>query len=106
MKNKKIFNELIKDRSSEFWNLKKRINPDNLIYKKKTEGRSLKDFKNYQNPIKLFKDLRDDNVNPKELLKNQINFKSNLNEIRKGNPNLKSEEQINVIQKMLKIFLI
>ena len=92
MKNKKIFNELIKDSSSEFWNLEKKINPDNLIYKKETEERSLKNFKNYQNPIKLFKDLRDDNVNPNEALKNQIHFKSNLNKIRKRNPNLKSEE--------------
>ena len=92
MQNKKIFNELIKDRSSEFWNLKKRINPDNLIYKKETEERSLKNFKNYQNPIKLFKDLRDDNVDPNEALKNQIHFKSNLNKIRKRNPILKSEE--------------
>ena len=64
---------------------------DNLIYKYKTEGRSPTDFRNYQNPIKLLKDLRDGNVNPKEVLINHINFKSDLNKRRKGNPNLKSE---------------
>ena len=32
---KKIFNELIEERSSEFKDLEKRINPDNLIYKYK-----------------------------------------------------------------------
>ena len=47
LKNKKIFNELIRQRSSEFWNLAKRINSDNLIYKYKTEGISPKDFRNY-----------------------------------------------------------
>ena len=45
-----------------------------MIYKYKTEGISPKDFGNYQNPIELFKDLRDGNRNPKEVLKDQINF--------------------------------
>ena len=68
-KQKKIFNELVEEISSEFKNLEKRINPHNLIYKYKTEGRSPNDFRNYQNPIELFKDLRDGNTNPKEVLK-------------------------------------
>ena len=63
--------------------LEKRINHDNLIYKYKTEGRSPKEFRNYQNPIRLFKNLRDGNTNPKEVLKNQINFKSDQGEIKK-----------------------
>ena len=68
-KQKKIFNELVEEISSEFKNLEKRINPHNLIYKYKTEGISPNDFRNYQNPIELFKDLRDGNKNPKEVLK-------------------------------------
>ena len=32
---RKIFNELTEERSSEFKNLEKRIDPDNLIYKYK-----------------------------------------------------------------------
>ena len=36
-------------------NLEKIINPDNLIYKYQTKGTSLKDIRNYQNPIDLFK---------------------------------------------------
>ena len=74
LKNKKIFKELIKERSSEFWNLAKRVTSDNLIYQYKTKGRSPKDFRNYQNSIELLKDLRDGNINPKQILKNQINF--------------------------------
>ena len=68
-KQKKIFNELVEEISSEFKNLEKRINPHNLIYKYKTGGISPNDFRNYQNPIELFKDLRDGNINPKEVLK-------------------------------------
>ena len=52
---RKIFNELVEERSSEFEDLEKRINPDNLIYKYKNEEISPKDVRNYQNPIELFK---------------------------------------------------
>ena len=54
-----------------------------MIYNKKTEARSLKDFRNYQNPFGLFKNSRDGNVNPREVLKNQIKIKLNLVKIRK-----------------------
>ena len=56
LKNKNIFNELAKERSSEFKNMEKN-NSDNLIYACKNEGINPKDFTNYQNPIELFKNL-------------------------------------------------
>ena len=74
-----------------------------MIYKYKTEGRSSKYFNVYQNPIDLFKKLRDGSISAKEVLKNQINFKSDLG--KKGNAKSRSEGQISVM-KMLKIFLI
>ena len=78
-----IFNELVDDKSHEFQNLKNEINPINLTYKYRTKGRSPKYFRNYQDLIKLFKDLKDGNINPKEVLKDQINFKSDLDKIKK-----------------------
>ena len=66
-------------------NLEKRINPDNLIYKYKTEEMIPKHFRNYQDPIKFFKDLKEGNINPKEVLRDLINFKSQLGEIKKEN---------------------
>ena len=72
---KKIFNRLVGEKSYTIHNLKGKINPINLIYKYKIEGRSSKDFSGYQNPIDLFINLRDGNVNPREGLKNQIDFK-------------------------------
>ena len=38
------FNRLVEEKSYEFQNLKEKINPNNLIYKYKTVGRSLKDL--------------------------------------------------------------
>ena len=70
-----------------------------MIYKCNTEGRSPKDFSGYQNRIDFVINLRDDNVNPREVLKNQIDFKLDLGEIKKKvNPKSKSEEEISVIQ--------
>ena len=65
-----------------------------MIYKYKTERISSKDCSNL---IDLSINLRDGNINQKEVLKDQINFKSNLGQIRKGNPKSKSENQIGLI---------
>ena len=54
--------------------------------------------------IELLKSLRDGNVNPREILKNQSNFKSYLAEIKTGYPKSKSEDQISVIQNVENFF--
>ena len=71
---KKLFNDLIRERSSEFRNLEIIVNPNTLIYKCKNLKRGLKDFRSYQNIIDLFENLRYGNVDPKEALKSQINL--------------------------------
>ena len=43
-------------------------------------------------PLGLFENLRNGDVYAKELLKNQINFNSDLIDIKRGNPQFKSEE--------------
>ena len=74
-----------------------------MVYEFKTEG-STKDFSNYQNPIDLFINFRDGNVSPREVLKNQKEFKSDLDEIKKENPKSKSKDQISVIQNVQSCF--
>ena len=80
------------------------MDPDNLVHKYKTEKWSPKDFRNYQNLIKLFKNLRDADGKPKEVLQNQINFKSDLREVKKKNSDLKSKDQLSVIQNIENFF--
>ena len=70
--NKKIFNKFVEEKSYEFQNLKEKINHENLIYNYKTEGKSPKDFSDYQNLIDLFINLRNGNVNPREVLKTKM----------------------------------
>ena len=91
MRAKKIFNKLVEERSSELKDLEKKINSGNLIYKYKTEGIIPKDFSNDQNLIELFKDLRYGNINPKEVLKDQTKFKSDLAKTRKRKLKIKIE---------------
>ena len=74
LKNQKnIFNELVEEKFYEFQDLREKINPNNLIYKCKSEERSPKDFSNYQNLIDLFIILKDGTGSLREKLSlNQI----------------------------------
>ena len=76
-----------------------------MIYEFKTEERILKDFSNYQDPIDLFINLRDGNVRSREVLKNQNEFKSDLDEIKKRNPESKSKDQISVIKNVQNLLI-
>ena len=67
------------------------------------ERRNPKDLSNYQNLIELFVNLRDGNLNSKEALKSQINFKSDLGKIKKQNQKSKTEDQISLIQNVQKL---
>ena len=71
-KEEKIFSKLLQEKAFEFNNLNDKINSNELTYQFKTEGRSLKDSRDYQNPTELFKNLKDGNVNSKEVLKSEI----------------------------------
>ena len=74
LKNKmKYLMKRLNKRVCDFENLKDKINPNKLIYNNKTEGNSLKDFRDYWELLELFENVRNDDVNPREVLKNQIN---------------------------------
>ena len=66
----------IEEKSFEFQTQKKDLN--NLIYWHKTKGISRNGSSNYHNLIDLLNELRDGNINPEEVLKDQSNFKSYL----------------------------
>ena len=43
-------------RTLEFADIKDKTDPNNLVYSFETSGNESKDFRNYQMPLKLFKD--------------------------------------------------
>ena len=62
---KKLINQFVAERSFTLQFFLKKINPYKLIYKYKTEGIAPKHFNKNQNPIQLFEDLGNGNINPK-----------------------------------------
>ena len=52
--------------------------------------------------MQLFEDLRDDDINPQEVLKNQARFKSDLSEIKTGGK--KSLNKKNTIKNITNLF--
>ena len=93
-----IFHKFVEKKSYEFQKTKENISPNNLIYKYKTEKRISKDFSNYQNLRDLFINLRDGNVNQREVSKTEIDLKSDQGQIKKGNPKSKSEDGVSIIE--------
>ena len=82
-KQKEIFNRLVKERALEFCDIKDKFDLNNLVHKFSGNENKSKDL--WQN---LFEDLRNGDINPKEVLKNQARFKSNLSEIKVGGKKL------------------
>ena len=75
-----------------------------MIYRFKAKGITPEDFNNNQNPIDLLINLRDSNLNPREVLKDQINLNSDLGKLKKGNKKSKSKDQISVVQNVQNFF--
>ena len=86
----------------QFTDIIDKIDPNNLDFIFSSSENIPKDFGNCQIPLKLFKDVRDVNINPKEELKNQASFNSDLSEIKIGRK--KSINQKNKIQNINNFF--
>ena len=83
--------------------IKDKIDFNNLVYIYSDSNKNYpKDFRNNQKPQKLFEDFRDGKVNPKEVLKCQESFKSDLREIRTGGN--KSTNQKTTIENLNNFF--
>ena len=54
-------------------------------------------------PLKLFEDLRDADINPIEVLKNQARFKSDLSEIKTGGKKSSNQKE-NTIKNITNFF--
>ena len=77
-------NNHLVERSVEFDDIREKFDINKLIYNFKTKEKLPKDFRNYQVSLKLFENLKDGDVDPKEVLKNKLKFKSDLIKIKIG----------------------
>ena len=86
-----IFNELADKTLNEITELDKKVDLDDLIYKYKGNT-SNEEFNTYDNALDLIDKIKNGEIKLAEVKSNQINFKSNSGEIKKGSK--KSKEQI------------
>ena len=93
-KQKEIFNELADKRLNEISELDKKVNPNDLIcrYKGNTPK---KEFNSNDNALDLIDKVKNSEIKLAEIKNNQINFISNLAEIKRGSE--KTKEQKNAI---------
>ena len=83
-KQKEIFNKLVDERFEEITKLDKEVNPDDLIYRYNGSTADEK-FNEFDNAFVLLDKMRDGKISLVDAKNDQAEFKSNLNEIKKGN---------------------
>ena len=89
---KVIRNELVDERLDEITELNKKVNFDDLIYRYKGNTAAAKFYK-FDNAFSLLDKIRDGKVSLTDVKNDQAEFKSYLNEIKKGNKKHRSKEQ-------------
>ena len=91
-KQREIFNELADKRLNEITELYKNVNLDDLIYRYKGDTPN-EEVNTYDNALDLIDKIKNGEIKLLEAKNDQINFKSSLGEIKRGNNKKRSKEQ-------------
>ena len=95
-KQKEIFNEFVDERLEEITKLDKKVNPDDLKYRYKGSNADAK-FNEFDNDFSLFDKIRESKISVADAKNDQAEFKSNLDELKKGNRKHRSKNQKNTL---------
>ena len=82
--------------SEEITKLNEKVNLDNLIYRYKGETPD-ENFDRYDNALNIIDKIKNGKIKLADVKNDQIKFKSNLGEIKKGNNKKRSKEQKNAL---------
>ena len=96
LKQKEIFNKLADERLKETTELVEKVKLDDLIYRYKGKSPDKK-FDKYNDALDLINKIQNGEIKLAEAKNDQIRFKSNLGEIKKGNNKKRSKEQKNAL---------
>ena len=99
----KGFGELSHERISEIKNLSRKNDLNTLTYYFKNKSNPI-NFIGFQAPLHLYRDIFNGNIKLAKAEKDQKQFKSDLNEITRGNPNKKSADQIKIIENIKNVY--
>ena len=95
-KQKEIFNKLTDKMLDDITELEETVNLDDLIHRQKAKTPDEK-FNTYDNALDLIDKIKNGEIKLAEAKNDQIRFKSNLGEIKKGNNKKRSKEQKNAL---------
>ena len=96
LKQQEMFNKLVDERLDEITNLDKQVNHDDLIYRCKGKTPD-ENFDTYDNALNIIDKIKNGKIKLADAKNNQIKFKSNLSEIKRGPKKIKRAKK-NVIQ--------
>ena len=77
--------------------LSKQISYRNLVYYFKSKSAPIK-FIRFKTPLSLYRNIKDSHITLEKVEKDQKEFKSDVNELVRGNISLKSSDQLNTIK--------
>ena len=95
-KQKEISNKLVDERLDEITELDKKVNHDDLIYRYKDKTPHEK-FDEYDSALNLINKIKNGEIKLAQAKNDQIKFKSNLGEIKKGNNKKRTKKQKNAL---------
>ena len=97
LKQKEIFNKLTDERLKKTTDLDKKMNPDNLIYKWKGPSADIK-FDEFDNALSILHKIKEDEISLAKGKNDQIRFKSNLVEVKKGNKKIDQKRKKHIVR--------
>ena len=98
MRQKEIYNEITYEKKTEIRDLDRSLVRNKLICKYK-DNTSDVDFSEYYGAIDLINKIKDGDISLKKAVNDQYELKSKFGELKKGNTNRKSKNNLEVIKK-------
>ena len=104
LRQREIHNELTEEKKNEIEKLDKMVNRKEFLYK--YNGNTADDdFSNFNGAIDTINKMASGDISLSKAIDNQYKLKSELGEVNKGKSKRKSSKNLEVIKKMLKIFI-
>ena len=98
MRQKEIYNEITYEKKTEIKDLDRSLVRNKLICKYKGNTSDV-DFSEYYGAIDLINKIKDGDISLKKAVNDQYELKSKFGELKKGNTNRKSKNNLEVIKK-------
>ena len=98
LKYKKVFDELSSERIGEIYKMSNQIHFNDWTYYFKVKSINPINVTNFKGRIYIYDNIKNGNISIQKTEEDQKHFKSDLNEITKGNLKYKSKVQLNTIE--------